>query len=248
MTGVEIRLPELSGGTEAEQLRRIQNYLFTLAQQLQIAFDSLSQQSSTPAVPTVPTVPTAGVKNQAQTVNFSAIKALIIKSADLTQHFQQEVERNLRGRYVAQSQFGTFQQETEQRFTANSQELTQKFSNVQQLETAVEGLQSAMLEVNASIRTGLLGEEEGRSVYGVEIGQQTWENGVIQFQKFARLTAEKLSFYDCNDIEVAYISDRRLHVTAAAVREITGDSLTVRLLRLGEYSLELGKDGHLSIR
>lgn len=95
MTGVEIRLPELSGGTEAEQLRRIQNYLFTLAQQLQIAFDSLSQQSSTPAVPTVPT---AGVKNQAQTVNFSAIKALIIKSADLTQHFQQEVERNLRGR------------------------------------------------------------------------------------------------------------------------------------------------------
>lgn len=104
MTGVEIRLPELSGGTEAEQLRRIQNYLFTLAQQLQIAFDSLSQQSSTPAAPAapaapaVPTVPTAGVKNQAQTVNFSAIKALIIKSADLTQHFQQEVERNLRGR------------------------------------------------------------------------------------------------------------------------------------------------------
>lgn len=31
---VEIRLPELSGGTETEQLRRVQNYLFYLAQQI----------------------------------------------------------------------------------------------------------------------------------------------------------------------------------------------------------------------
>ena len=46
MTSVEIRLPELSGGTEAEQLRRIQSYLYTLAQQLQIAFDTVSQQQT----------------------------------------------------------------------------------------------------------------------------------------------------------------------------------------------------------
>lgn len=246
MTGVEIRLPELSGGTEAEQLRRMQKYLFTLAQQLQIAFDALPQQSSPPAAPAAPAAGGGSGGNQA--VNFSAIKALIIKSADLTQHFQQEVEKSLQGRYVAQSQFGTFQQETQQRLTANSQELTQKFSNLQRLETTVEDLESSVLEINASIRTGLLGEENGQSLYGVEIGQQNRENGVIQFQKFARLTAEKLSFYDSGGVEVAYVSDRQLHVTAAAVREITTDSLTVRLLRLGEYSLELGGDGHLSIR
>lgn len=245
MTEVEIRLPELSGGTEAEQLKRMQRYLFTLAQQLQFAFDQVSQESGTPE-----SGQSGGrtVQKQEDTVNFSAIKALIIKSAELTQHFQEQVEKRLTGRYVAQSQFGTFQQETEQRLTANSLELHQQFTNVQQLETSVEGLRSAVLEVNASIRTGLLTQEDGQSIYGVEIGQQTYADGVIRFHKYARLTAQKLSFYDSSDVEVAYVSDQRLYVTTAVVQEITADSLTVRCFRMGEYSWELGADDHLSIR
>lgn len=245
MTAVEIRLPELSGGTEAEQLRRMQNYLFTLAQQLQIAFDQVSQPSGSVSRSNVRAEQGKGAESG---VNFSAIKALIIKSAEITQHFQQEVEKSLTGRYVAQSQFGTFQQETEQRLTANSQELRQSFSNVQRLETSVEGLQSAVLEVNACIRTGLLAEEDGQSIYGVEIGQENREDGVIRFHKYARLTAQKLSFYDSNDVEVAYVSDRRLYITSASVWEITADSLTARRFQLGDYNWELGSDGHLSIR
>lgn len=240
MTAVEIRLPELSGGTEAEQLRRMQNYLFTLAQQLQMAFDTVSQaQTSLPVSGT-------SVQKTEAAPNFGAVKALILKSAEITEHFRQEVERSLSGQYVAQSQFGTFRQETQQRLTANDQELKQQFSNVQRLETSVEGLRSAVLEVNATIRTGLLSQEEG--IYGVEIGQETYENGVIRFHKYARLTAQKLSFYDSNDLEVAYISDRRLFVTSAVVQEITANSLTARQLSLGDYTWELGPDGHLSIR
>ena len=245
MTAVEIRLPELSGGTEAEQLRRIQNYLFALAQQLQFAFDGVSQQLS--AVSPGAAGTQTGEKQESN-VNFSAIKALIIKSAELTQHFQEEVEKRLKGRYVAQSQFGTFRQETEQRLTANSQELKQSFSNVQQLETSVEGLRSAVLEVNASIRTGLLAQVEDQSIYGVEIGQQTYEDGVVRFHKYARLTAQKLSFYDSNDVEVAYVSDQRLYVTSAVVQEITAVGLTAQRFQMGDYNWELSADDHLSIR
>lgn len=240
---MEIRLPELSGGTEAEQLRRMQSYLFTLAQQLQMAFDTLSQEQRLVASRTG-----TGAEKTEGIRNFGAVKALILKSAEITEHFRQEVEKSLMGRYVAQSQFGTFCQETEQRLTANDQELRQQFTNVQRLDAAVEGLDAAMREVNACIRTGLLAQEDGRSIYGVEIGQESMENGVILFHKYARLTAEKLSFYDSNDVEVACISDRRLAVTDAAVRQISADSLSARQLRMGEYLMELGNDGHLSIR
>jgi hypothetical protein len=39
------------------------------------------------------------------------------------------------------------------------------------------------------------------------------------FNKFARFTSEKLSFYDSNGIEVAYISDKKLYITHI---EVTG--------------------------
>lgn len=242
---VEIRLPELSGGSTESQLHSIRNYLFTLAQQLQIAFDGVSQMQTE-----IRSQVQTGNAPEEKTANFASVKALILKSAEITRHFQQEVEKSLRGLYVAQSQFGTYQEETEQRITANSQSIQQEFSNLQRLESAVSGLEQAITEVNAVIRTGLLEQtQDGFGIYGVEIGQQEWENGVIRFRKYTRLTADRLSFYDSNDEEVAYISDRRLCITDARAARISAGSLTAeRLLRLGDYVLEQGTDGHLSIR
>lgn len=243
MTAVEIRLPELSGGTEAEQLHRIQSYLYSLAQQLQFAFDTVTREQ------TKENQKAAAAEKKEQAVNFAPIKALILKSAQLTEHFQEAVEERLTGLYVAQSQFGTYRQETEQRITANSQSIQQKFTDLQRLESTVEELQSKVIQVSATIRTGLLAEEaDGSSIYGVEIGQQEWEDGVIRFRKYARLTAEKLSFYDSNDVEVAYISDRRMYVTAATVAQLTAGSIAAQHLALGDYLWEQGADGHLSLR
>ena len=244
MTAVEIRLPELSGGSEKEQLRRVQSYLYTLAQQLQFAFDTITREQTQAAA-----AKTAQPESRGEGTNFAAVKALILKSAQITEHFQQAVEQKLSGLYVAQSQFGSFRQGTEAAITANSQSIQQKFTQLQQLEAAVAGLESAVREVSATIRTGLLAEEaDGSSIYGVEIGQQEWEDGVLRFRKYARLTAEKLSFYDSNDVEVAYISDRRMYVTAATVAQLTAGSIAAQHLALGDYLWEQGADGHLSLR
>lgn len=59
--------------------------------------------------------------------------------------------------------------------------LTQTFQNVQQLESTVAGLGSAVREVNASIRTGEIAD----GIYGVEIGQQEREDGIIRFRRYA---------------------------------------------------------------
>ena len=244
MTAVEIRLPELSGGSEKEQLRRVQSYLYTLAQQLQFAFDTITREQTQAAA-----AKTAQPESRGEGTNFAAVKALILKSAQITEHFQQAVEQKLSGLYVAQSQFGSFRQETEAAITANSQSIQQKFTQLQQLEAAVAGLESAVREVSATIRTGLLAQTpEGGSIYGVEIGQQEWEDGVIRFRKYTRLTAQKLSFYDNNDVEVAYISDRRLYVTDATMAQLEAASAWVGRLALGDYVFEQGADGHLSLR
>ena len=75
MTAVELRLPELSGGTTQEQLRRMQSYLYTLAQQLQIAFDTVTQQSDSSKQQA--DSPSSGQENPA--VDFAAVKALPLK-------------------------------------------------------------------------------------------------------------------------------------------------------------------------
>lgn len=239
----EIRLPELAGGTEAEQLRRIQSYLYTLAEQLQVAFDGVNREQQV----IVQRQEAAAMQQEDKREGFTAIKSLILRSADITEHFSEEIEKRLQGKFVAQSQFGTYTEETEQRIAANSQELRQEFSNWQHLETQIAGFEDALLEVSACIRTGLLYESATGPVYGVEIGQEDRENGVLRFRKFARLTSEKLSFYDSNDVEVAYISDRRLHITDAAVTSVTAKTINAETLQIGDYVFQTGADGHLRV-
>lgn len=236
MTGIEIRPPELTGGTEREQLSRIQSYLYTLSQQLQYAFDALETGSETKVV--------TQTAQQRQAENLTALKSLIIKSAQVTEVLEQRVEQRLEGKYVAVSQFGTYEQETSQLISANSQAITQQLQSVQKLTDTVSGLDETVKEVSASIRTGQLAD----GVYGVEIGQQEAEDGVIRFRRFARLTAEKLSFYDSNETEVAYISNRRLYVTSAVLGDVTADSVTTPTLQMGAYTWQLAADGHLSLR
>ena len=241
MTGIEIRPPQLTGGTPQQQLEQLQRYLTALAQQLQFAFDAV--QGGSPEIMAA-AAPQPRAQEQQRQETLRQLKALILKSAQVTQVLEQQVSKRLEGKYVAVSQFGTYCQETRQTLEANSRELKQTFQNVQQLESTVAGLGSAVREVNASIRTGEIAD----GIYGVEIGQQEREEGIIRFRRYARLTAEKLSFYDSNEIEVAYVSNRRLYVTAAEIAEVSAGQLSAPHVQMGEYTWQVGQDGHLSLR
>jgi hypothetical protein len=70
------------------------------------------------------------------------------------------------------------------------------------------------IDVTANIKSGLLYyDDTGVPMYGLEIGQKTEKDGAEVFNKFARFTANKLSFYDQSSNEVAYISDYKLYIT-----------------------------------
>ena len=73
----------------------------------------------------------------------------------------------------------------------------------------------------AYIKRGLLEEkDDGTLVYGLQVGQETTNaDGENVFKKYARFTADRLSFYDQADNEVAYIGDKKMFISNV---EITG--------------------------
>lgn len=94
----------------------------------------------------------------------------------------------------------------------------------ERLKDLLESSNTILVEVFAHINSGLLYyDDNGIPIYGLEIGQRNLVNGQEVFNQYARFTASKLTFYDQNGIEVAYISDKKLHITHV---EITG-SLTI---------------------
>ena len=90
--------------------------------------------------------------------------------------------------------------------------------SLEDLAFTISGLENIMLGVTAYIRSGILYYTDGGTpVYGIEIGQEVEADGENVFKKFSRFTSEKLSFYDSNDNEVAYISDKKLYIGQAEI-------------------------------
>lgn len=214
---IDLRLPDIKG-TEQEQLRQIRSYLYQLIPQLQFALNNVSETN-----PTVEeTRKTPGTTSQSTSsidaeVAFDALKPLIIKSAEIVQAYYEEINSMISGEYVAQSEFGTFAEQTEQRIRQSSTDIAQAFKNIQQIFTDIENLNFTLAEVNAHIRTGLLYYDGGVPVYGLEIGQRTSIDGVEVFNKYARFTSDRLAFYDQNGTEVAYISDYKIYIRSLEI-------------------------------
>jgi hypothetical protein len=291
---IDIRLPQINDPTEKGQLVQIKSYLYQLAEQLQWALSNADTSNGTVVVASTPkSVPLAS--SPSAEAQFSAIKPLIIKSADIVEAFYEEINNRLKGIYIASSDYGTFKQATEQSITETSKDVTQAFTNIQEIETNLQDTKSGigsnleslsgevgkldtefqevksgidtnlkaisddvgqidsdlknaktaigadiqgikddiitlnyyLVEANAHIKSGLLDYDENEiPIYGLEIGQRNVIDGVEVFNKYARFTAGRLSFYDKNGFEVAYISDFKLYITHA---EVTGT------LKLGGY-------------
>lgn len=211
--GIELRMPSITG-TEREQLSQIRSYLYQFIPQLEWALNHMdSSVASNYVAPQAPRVTTQQTFSFDAKVAFNDLKPLIIKSADIVQAYYDEISKQLNGLYVAESDFGKFIEQTEQSLSQSSTNIEQAFENLQQIITDIENLNFTLAEVNAHIKSGLLYyDDNGIPVYGIEIGQKNTLDGEAVFKKFARFTADRLSFYDQNDTEIAYISDYKLYI------------------------------------
>lgn len=235
---IDIRLPKIDASTEREQLVQVKSYLYQLAEQLQFALGNINTSAPQGYAPQV--IAQVGSPMDSHSA-FNAVKGLITKSADIVDAYYEEISARLEGIYVAKTDFGTFVQQTSQNIDSNSTMTERSFTNVQEITgnladtlqklktdvnsnlkditETIDNINRAVIGVSANIKSGLLYYDENEiPVYGLEIGQRTMIDGVEVFDKYARFTSDKLSFYDNNDNEVAYISDRKLYINHVEIR------------------------------
>lgn len=353
---IELRLPKITATSEREQLLQLKSYLYQLTEQLQIALNIANEPNGSAAQQVViqaTNTPTVAPPPVDAAVTFAALKPFIIKSADIVEAYYEEINKKLEGLYVAQSDFGTFTEKTEQKIKETSEYTEREFSNVQTIITEtrldfstslgatktefnkslgnardelsgaidsavdnfneniegakgelsgaiddaksdlegkisdakdyaeaeiagakdnidglgkdvsridgevsaipgqvdekvgaakseledkqaktkeelgkvkedVKGLNTYVVETQAYIKTGKVDEEirDGIPIpiYGIQIGQTDSINN-NKYKRFARFTADRLSFFDENDYEVAYISKSKLYINNAEIKE-----------------------------
>lgn len=212
MGSFDIKLPSITASNDAGKIEQIRSYLYQLAEQLKWALNSIDS-GGTKTLQQGSQVREEALSEKEAQATFKSIKALIIKSADIVNAYYEEITKKFGGEYVAQSDFGSFVELTNQTIITNSTGIESLFSSMQELITDIENIESNLIEVNAHIRSGLLYYDDNEvPIYGLEIGQINEIDGEKVFDKYARFTSDRLSFYDQNDTEVAYISDYKLYI------------------------------------
>ena len=228
--GMDIRLPNINASTEEGQLMQIKSYLYQFAEQLKYAISTLEAGGTTSGEADRQEISAPPAETATPGSTFNSIKSLIIKSADIVNAYYEEINRRLDGEYVAQSEFGTYSEQTSQTISENSTAIEQVFNNIQQITSSLEEVKHTLIEVNAYMKSGLLAyDDNGVPIYGLEVGQRNTVDGEEVFNKYARFTSNRLSFYDQNDTEVAYMSDYKFYITNG---EITGT------LKLGAFLID----------
>lgn len=227
---IDIRLPNITAGTDSEKLKQLHSYMYQLVEQLNWALNNIDTAGISGTENPAVAKPTASNKQDDPVSNFNSIKGLIIKSADIVNAYYDKIDELLKlsGEYIASSDFGTFKEQTLNQLSATNDQIQQNVTSFQQIFDENGNIRKEIL-VNGNIYSGIIGYAmNDDAIVGIEIGQTTTRkdndgNSTEIFSAFARFTADRLSFYDFNGTEVAYISDYKLYITHVQIT----DSLTI---------------------
>lgn len=221
-----IRIPNLTASSTQEQIRQVHSYLYQVVEQLNWALNTIETSSTSANTDTTGANANSPTSQEEESLNtFNSIKGLIIKSADIVDAYYEEIDNLLKlsGEYAAEASFpegsAKFVQNTSNTLKATSDSLTQYYTNMQEITSNMESINDhlsideRLVTVNGRIKSGLLYYDGETPVYGVEVGQETINGkGEKVFNQYARFIANKLSFYDSNGYEAAYISDKKLFI------------------------------------
>lgn len=245
---MNIQYPSITDGTPLEQMQQIRSYLFQLVEQLNMESDTEEMKKSEKSLfgtrSAAGTDPDTATQNPTPASTFNQVKNLIIKSADIVDAYYTEINRRLTGVYVAESEYGKYTQKTDKTISDTAGQLAQMIKDIRRIDGSV----NAIIDTKANIRIGelfVVGDETlepelgktppvGSPVYGVEVGQVTVKDGKEAFNKFARFTSYGMTLYDNNGNLTAYITDSRLHIPNAVIKNS---------LRRGGFIETINSDG-----
>ena len=225
-------MPPRPEGTVQQQLQRQYAYLFQMAQQLNLALDSLDghiaavgRDARSAAARSAGTPVRTGV-TEAEKQQYDTLKSLILRTAEEIRSEMDKLELELAGEYVAVGEFGSYLEQLNSSIQADPAAITQYYRFFSDLQTDVEAVDAAFhnyrVETEGYIRTGIVYYDGAVPVYGVAVGQDLavqeidGETVVEQKNFRATYTASKLSFWQ-DATEVAYVSNNRLYISDITV-------------------------------
>lgn len=208
--GIDIRFPNITAKDSVGQMAQMQSYMHQLVQQLNWALNTIGEaQNGNTSNVVVNNSSNEIAPNEAEDT-FNSIKALIIKSADIVKAYEETIKADFNGEYFADSDFGTYLEQTSLAIETDSKRVDEVFTNVQTVTGKVDGIEEDIRTTNAYIRRGLLDyDDDGNAIYGVEVGETTQDGAYL---RYARFKADRLSFFDKYDTEVAYIGNGCLYI------------------------------------
>lgn len=240
--GVDLRLPNITASTTEGQIAQIRSSLIQLTEQLNWAFNSISNGETMSDYRETGGGSSAVTKEEEAKNTFSEIKSLIIKSADIVEAYYKEfgVLLESEGKYMAVSDFGTYYETSSKTIVDKYNSLEEQYKNLQKVVDAM-GVVVGEISTNALIKSGLLkyvniGEYDGVPLYGIEIGQEVVDEttGDVIYNKLAQLSSEGLELYGNPDSSTptAIFKYNTMYITNA---EISGT------LKLGGYKIVTSK-------
>ena len=237
----DIRLPNISASADMKtQMAQMRSYMYQMVEQLNWALSAMDggAQAQEQQLPGQTTTPVSDDKKEDDTNQRMAnLRDLIIKSADVVRQEMDRLATELKGSYVAQSEFGDYLERISQRIEADPSQLSQYFKFASDIRADVDRVgvdfASYKTDVEGYIRQGIVGYDGTVPIIGIAIGQdiRTSQTGVETEQgvydvidkssNMSVWTTEKLSFY-IGGQETAYFSNGKLTVAQIAADRITG--------------------------
>lgn len=214
----EIRLPNINGVTEKEQLSQIKSYLYQLTGQLNFALKKVEGEYSKTVnyMPNSNNNSSSPTETQDKAQQFLELKNLIIKSADIVEAYSEVIEQKLSGNYVAISDFGTYKEETEAFRRETSENMETAYSSIKSIEDELGNL-NGIRKDNCYIKTGWL--DDDHTIAGVEIGKFSEFDGETIDNAFARFTTDELAFYNQNGDKLGWFGQHTMHIMNAQIEQ-----------------------------
>ena len=210
--------PVLSGNSETK-LQQLYNSLFVMSTKLNEAFMQVSIAEKQAEERRSINTGSGGEEQQLSNDDFTRLKSLIIKNAEIVNNQMDEIRIALNTNIQAISdQFGEYQANLEAQITATAEGVLQDYQ-IEERITAVEGeTEDFIKKTSQYIFSGLL--DANTQTYGIAIGYNvTDDNGdLVDGNKMATFTADRLSFW-MNNTEVAYFSNNTFHIANGEVTD-----------------------------
>lgn len=212
--------PTLAGLPEI-QLKKLHSYLYNMAEKLNVALEQVERMQSDDTTATADRRVDEKISAQA-----GDLKSLIVKTGDAVRAEMNAIVTSLSAQYVAQSEFGTFQEslQTTIRDTAASTIAEYGFqSAIDAAQSDIAEFQDYVVNSNQYIKTGLLYYAEDLTpVIGVAVGEKLTtvtvdgETLLTRSDLCATFVSDRLSFWQ-GGVEIAYVSNAKLYITNAEI-------------------------------